>query len=195
MTIRRRPMDENQYYAHESSYVDEGVRIGPRTKIWHFCHILKDSDIGEDCNIGQNVVIGPDVRIGRGCKIQNNVSVYPGVTLEDEVFCGPSMVFTNVYNPRAAIRRMDEARPTLVRTGATLGANCTIVCGVILGRYCFVGAGAVVTKNVPDHALVMGVPARRVGWICACGEKLLPSLSCPVCGTAHVVTEQGLGPR
>ena len=192
MTIRRRPMDENQYYAHESSYVDEGVRIGPRTKVWHFCHILKGSDIGGDCNIGQNVVIGPDVRIGRGCKIQNNVSVYPGVTLEDEVFCGPSMVFTNVYNPRAAIRRMDEARPTLVRTGATLGANCTIVCGVILGRYCFVGAGAVITRDVPDHALMMGVPARRVGWVCGCGEKLSSNLLCSACGTAHVVTEQGL---
>ncbi len=185
-------MDKNQHFAHESSYVDEGVHIGARTKIWHFCHILKGSEIGEDCNIGQNVVIGPDVRIGRGCKVQNNVSVYKGVTLEDDVFCGPSMVFTNVYNPRAAIRRMDEARPTLVRTGATLGANCTIVCGVTLGRSCFVGAGAVVTKDVPDHALMMGVPARRVGWVCACGEKLPSNLLCSACGTAHAETEQGL---
>ncbi len=137
--------------------------------------------MGKECNIGQNVVVGPDVSVGDNCKIQNNVSVYKGVTLEDEVFCGPSMVFTNVFNPRAAIRRMDEARPTLVRKGASLGANCTIVCGVTIGQYAFVGAGAVVTKDVPNHALVVGNPARQTGWMCECGEKLNDDMVCPVC--------------
>ena len=141
---------------HPSAYVDEGASIGRGSKIWHFSHILPGTRIGEGCNIGQNVVIGPDVSVGNGCKIQNNVSVYQGVTLEDDVFCGPSMVFTNVYNPRANIRRMDEARPTLVKNGASLGANCTVVCGVTIGRCAFVGAGAVVTSDVPDYALVYG---------------------------------------
>lgn len=143
---------------------------------------MKNSTVGRGCNIGQNVVIGPDVTVGDNCKIQNNVSVYKGVTLEDDVFCGPSMVFTNVFNPRSAIRRMDEIRPTLVKRGASLGANCTIVCGVTIGRYAFVGAGAVVTKDVPDHALVMGNPAKQKGWICECGEKLDKRMLCPVCG-------------
>jgi UDP-2-acetamido-3-amino-2,3-dideoxy-glucuronate N-acetyltransferase len=161
-----------RYYVHESSFVDDGVKIGADTKIWHFSHILSGSKIGERCNIGQNVVIGPDVTIGNGCKIQNNISIYKGVTLEDNVFCGPSVVFTNVYNPRAHIRRMDELRPTLIKKGATLGANCTIICGHSIGRYAFVGAGAVVTKSVPDYALMVGVPARFAGWVCKCGEKL-----------------------
>jgi len=164
--------EANRYFVHESAYIDDGVKIGVGTRIWHFSHVLSGSIIGKHCNIGQNVVIGPDVTIGNGCKIQNNVSVYKGVTLEDDVFCGPSIVFTNVYNPRAHIRRMNELRPTLVRKGATLGANCTVVCGHSIGRYAFLGAGAVVTSEVPDYALMVGVPARIVGWVCECGEKL-----------------------
>lgn len=163
---------DRPYFLHESSYVDEGAVIGDDTKIWHFSHVLPGSVVGSSCSIGQNVVIGPDVTIGDGVKIQNNVSVYKGVTLEDYVFCGPSMVFTNVHNPRSEIRRMDELRPTLVRRGASLGANCTIVCGVTIGRYAFVGAGAVVTRDVPDHALVVGNPGRVVGWMSESGERI-----------------------
>ena len=148
------------YFVHESSYVDEPSQIGAGTKIWHFSHVMKDSVIGPGCNIGQNVVVSPGVRIGRGCKIQNNVSLYTGVVLEDHVFCGPSMVFTNVVNPRSEIVRKDEYRPTLVRRGATLGANATIVCGVTIGTYAFVGAGAVVTRDVPAGAIALGNPAR-----------------------------------
>ncbi len=169
-------------FIHETAVVDEQVQIGTDTKIWHFSHVLKNTIVGNGCNIGQNVVMGPDVRIGNNCKVQNNVSVYKGVTLEDDVFCGPSMVFTNVFNPRSAIRRMDEIRPTLVKKGASLGANCTIVCGVTIGQYAFVGAGAVVTKDVPDHALVMGNPAKQTGWMCQCGEKIEPEIVCLVCG-------------
>ncbi|MCB2146677.1 MAG: Gfo/Idh/MocA family oxidoreductase, partial [Deltaproteobacteria bacterium] len=157
--------EETGYFAHHSAVIDEGVSIGKETRIWHFSHVLKGSKIGPKCNIGQNVVVGPDVSIGSACKIQNNVSVYKGVTLEDGVFCGPSMVFTNIYNPRAEIRKMDQVRPTLVKRGATLGANATIICGTIIGRYAFVGAGAVVNKNIPDHALVVGNPARQIGWV------------------------------
>jgi len=146
--------------------------VGEGTTIWHVSHILKDSRIGRSCRIGQNVVIGPAAIIGNGVKIQNNVSVYQGVTLEDDVFCGPSMVFTNVINPRSEIRRMDELQPTLVRKGATLGANCTIVCGVTIGMYAFVGAGAVVAKDVPDFALVVGNPGRIIGWMCVCGNRI-----------------------
>ena len=159
------------YFSHESAVIDNNVKIGKGTKIWHFSHIMKGSKIGDNCNIGQNVVIGPDAAIGKNCKIQNNVNVFKGVTLEDGVFCGPSMVFTNVYNPRAEIVKMNEARSTLVKKGATLGANCTIVCGNTIGSYALIGAGAVVTKNVPDFALMVGSPARQIGWSCICGEK------------------------
>ena len=177
---------------HPTACVDDGVIIGEGTTVWHFSHILRGSVLGRGCNLGQNVVVGPEVRIGDGCKIQNNVSVYKGVTLEDQVFCGPSMVFTNVYNPRAHIRRMDEARPTLVRTGASLGANCTVVCGVTIGRFALVGAGSVVTRDVPDYALVYGNPARQRGWVCQCGVKLDAELRCPTCGDAYQRSEQGL---
>jgi len=179
-------------FVHNTAVIDGDVEIGAGTKIWHFSHVLSNSRIGENCNIGQNVVIGPDVEIGKGCKIQNNVSVYKGVTLEDGVFCGPSMVFTNIYNPRAEIRKMDQVRPTLVRHGATLGANCTIVCGTNIGEYAFVGAGAVITRNVPDHGLMLGSPARRVGWMCACGERLTDDLDCTACGKRYEEAEQGL---
>ncbi len=185
-------MNASGWFAHASACIDEGARIGPGTKIWHFSHVMSGSVIGAACTIGQNAVIGPDVSIGNGCKIQNNVSVYKGVTLEDDVFCGPSMVFTNVWNPRANIRKMDQARPTLVKRGATLGANCTVVCGVTIGRYAFVGAGAVVTRDVPDHALVYGNPARARGWVCACGEKLDERLACPACGRQYLAGGQGL---
>jgi UDP-2-acetamido-3-amino-2,3-dideoxy-glucuronate N-acetyltransferase len=180
-------------FVHETAVVEPGARLGAGCKVWHFAHILPGSRLGERVNVGQNVVIGPDASIGSGCKIQNNVSVYKGVTLEDDVFCGPSMVFTNVFNPRAHIRRMDELRPTLVRRGATLGANCTIVCGVTIGRYALVGAGAVVTRDVPDHALVAGNPARRTGWICACGVKLDEQLACPACGARYARDPDGQG--
>ena len=164
---------------HESSYVDEPVEIGPGTKVWHFCHILGEVKIGSSCSIGQNVMIGPRVTIGDNCKIQNNVSLYEGVTLEDDVFCGPSCVFTNVINPRSAVSRKSEFRPTLVRRGATIGANATIVCGHTIGSYAFVAAGAVVTKDVPDFALMAGVPARRIGWMGHHGERLEQDLVCP----------------
>jgi UDP-2-acetamido-3-amino-2,3-dideoxy-glucuronate N-acetyltransferase len=160
------------YFAHESAFIDDGAAIGEGTNIWHVSHVLKNSRVGKNCRIGQNVVIGPNVTVGDGVKIQNNVSVFEGVTLEDDVFCGPSMVFTNVINPRSEIHRMDELRPTLVRKGATLGANCTIVCGVTIGEYAFVGAGAVVVRDVPDFALVVGNPARIIGWMCACGNRI-----------------------
>lgn len=160
------------YTAHETALVDEPSSIGPGTTIWHFSHVLKNSTIGRDCRIGQNVMIGPNVSIGNSVKIQNNVSVYEGVTLEDNVFCGPSMVFTNVINPRSEVPRMSELKRTLVRHGATLGANCTILCGVTIGCYAFVGAGAVVTEDVPDFGLVVGVPARLTGWMCACGNRI-----------------------
>ncbi|WP_456432903.1 Gfo/Idh/MocA family oxidoreductase [Thermosulfuriphilus sp.] len=171
------------YFIHKTAVVDPGVEIGEGTKVWHFSHILRGSRIGDGCVIGQNVMIGPDVTIGRRCKIQNNVSVYKGVTLEDEVFVGPSAVFTNVINPRAFIERKDEFRPTLVRKGATIGANATVVCGVTIGEYAMVGAGAVVTRDVPPHALVVGVPARQIGWVCCCGLKLEDAYQrCSHCG-------------
>ena len=160
------------YFIHESSYTAEDVKIGNGTKIWHFSHILTGSNIGKNCVIGQNVMIGPDVTIGNNCKIQNNVSVYKGVRLEDDVFCGPSCVFTNVYNPRAFVERKHEFRNTIVRKGASIGANATIVCGATIGKYAFVGAGAVVKKDVPDYAIVAGVPAKQIGWACKCGQSL-----------------------
>jgi UDP-2-acetamido-3-amino-2,3-dideoxy-glucuronate N-acetyltransferase len=160
------------YEVHASSWVDEGVVIGEGTRIWHFCHLLKGTIVGKNCTIGQNVMIGPEVIIGDRCKIQNNVSIYKGVTLEEEVFCGPSCVFTNVYNPRAFIERKHEFRPTLVKRGATIGANSTIVCGVTIGSYAMVGAGSVVKSDVPDHAIVVGVPAEQVAWACLCGTTL-----------------------
>jgi UDP-2-acetamido-3-amino-2,3-dideoxy-glucuronate N-acetyltransferase len=181
------------YFAHDSAFIDEDVEIGNGTKIWHVSHIMSGSRLGDHCNIGQNVTIGPRVKIGNGVKIQNNVSVYEGVTLEDHVFCGPSATFTNVLFPRSEIPRMDELRPTLVKQGATLGANCTIVCGCTVGRYACVGAGAVVTKNVPDHALVYGNPARIHGWVCRCGEKLNLSHAQP-CGACGWIPA-GLGDR
>lgn len=185
---RTKDSSERGFFAHESVYIDENVRVGNNTKIWHFSHIISGTSIGERCNIGQNVVIGPDVTIGNGCKIQNNVSVYKGVTLEDHVFCGPSMVFTNIHNPRAHIPRMHEVRPTLVKKGATLGANCTVVCGHTIGSYAFIGAGAVVMADVPDYALMVGIPARQTGWMCACGQKLEtdhPRIICGACGSAY----------
>ena len=176
---------------HESAYIDDGVRIGQKTAIWHFCHILGGVSIGERCSIGQNVMIGPNVTIGNDCKIQNNVSVYEGIVLEDGVFCGPSCVFTNVINPRAYISRKNEFKPTLVRQGATIGANATVVCGNVIGHYAFVAAGAVVTKAVPDFALAAGVPARRVGWMSRAGFRLGPDLVCPGDHTRYRETEGG----
>lgn len=164
---------------HASSYVDDGATVGPGTLIWHFSHIIKGTSVGANCSIGQNVMIGPNVRVGNGCKIQNNVSLYAGVELADDVFCGPSCVFTNVNNPRANVNRRGEFRATPVGRGASIGANATIVCGHSLGEYCFIGAGAVVTKDVPAYAMMVGNPARRVGWMSRAGEKLGPDLVCP----------------
>ena len=181
------------YFVHESSYVDEPCEIGEGTRIWHFSHVMADSKIGRGCNIGQNVVISPKVVIGDNVKIQNNVSVYTGVVLEDDVFCGPSMVFTNVTNPRSHVSRKDEYRRTLVRRGASIGANATVVCGNTIGRYAFIGAGAVVTRDVPDYAMVVGNPGRVVGWMCQCGVKLALGTSsceneratCSACGARY----------
>jgi len=176
------------FFAHESCYIDQGCEIGPGTKIWHFSHVMPGARIGRNCNIGQNVVVSPAVVIGDNVRIQNNVSVYTGVVLEDDVFCGPSMVFTNVINPRGHVSRKDEYQPTLVKRGATLGANSTVICGHTIGRYAFIGAGAVVTKDVPDYALVIGNPGRRAGWICACGVKLASGSRPPtraVCGACR----------
>lgn len=172
-------------FVHESAYVDDDVELGEGTKIWHFSHILPRTRIGHNVSIGQNVVAGPDVTIGDHCKIQNNVSLYKGVELEQGVFCGPSCVFTNVLNPRAEIERKDEFRLTRVRRGATIGANATIVCGHELGEYCMIGAGAVVTKDVPAYALMVGVPARRIGWVSTAGEILDETLTCPRTGERY----------
>lgn len=171
-------------FIHASSYVDAPCLIGAGTKIWHFCHIMKDCEIGEGCNLGQNVFVAAGVKIGKNVKIQNNVSLYTGVVLEDDVFCGPSMVFTNVINPRSAVIRRDEYQETLVKRGASIGANATVVCGHTIGQYAFIGAGAVVTKNVPDYALVVGNPGRISGWMCQCGIKLTLSASSQQDGSA-----------
>jgi UDP-2-acetamido-3-amino-2,3-dideoxy-glucuronate N-acetyltransferase len=183
-----------EYFVHPTAVIDDNVTVGRGSKIWHFSHILSGSKIGEKCNLGQNVMVGPDVVIGNNCKLQNNVSVYQGVTLEDGVFCGPSMVFTNIYNPRAEIRKMDQVRPTRVKKGATIGANATIVCGVTLGRYSFIGAGAIVNKNVPDYAIVVGNPARQIGWACECGERLTEDFDCLSCGRQFEKKDEGLEP-
>ena len=188
-------------FVHESAYVDEGATIGAGTKVWHFCHVLGGAVIGERCSFGQNVVVMNGTRVGNNVKVQNNVSIYEGVELEDDVFCGPSMVFTNVLNPRAHVSRRHEFRKTLVRRGATIGANATIVCGTTLGEYAFVGAGAVVADDVQDYALVVGVPGRRIGWMCQCGERLPDSGTgtCAVCGSSYEPTGDGIrrtgGPR
>jgi UDP-2-acetamido-3-amino-2,3-dideoxy-glucuronate N-acetyltransferase len=211
-------------FIHESSYVDEGAVVGAGTKIWHFCHVMPGAVIGERCNLGQNVVVMPGTRIGNNVKIQNNVSIYEGVELDDDVFCGPSMVFTNVMNPRSHVSRKHDYRKTRVGRGATIGANATIVCGVTLGPYAFVAAGAVVTKDVPPYALVAGVPARQIGWACQCGEVLTRvqspassvrgagdsgvrdhsrnshlatrnAVQCPVCGSRYRVDDAGLHPE
>ena len=175
-------------FVHESSYVDDNVTVGSGTKVWHFSHIMNNCDIGEDCSLGQNVVIGPNVSVGSRVKIQNNVSVYEGVTLEDGVFCGPSCVFTNVNNPRSEIVRKDEYRKTIVRRGASIGANATIICGHDLGEYCFIAAGAVITKEVPAYALMVGTPAKRIGWMSKAGGRLGDDLICPIDGTAYRLT-------
>lgn len=189
------PKLDRPYFAHESAFVDDGVEIGQGTSIWHTSHILKGSRIGKNCKIGQNVVVGPRVTVGNEVKIQNNVSVYEGVTLEDHVFCGPSMVFTNVFNPWSEIPRMNELRPTLVKRGATLGANSTILCGITIGRYAFIGAGTVVTKDVPDHALVVGNPGRITGWMCLCGVKLRvegEQSTCSACRRQYRAEDMGM---
>lgn len=188
-------MNKKPFFAHESAFIDEGVEIGDGTSIWHVTHVMKGTVIGEDCKIGQNVVMGPDVKVGNGVKIQNNVSVYKGVTIEDYVFCGPSMVFTNVYNPRSEVPRMEEVRPTLIRKGASLCANCTVVCGITIGRYAFIGAGAVVTRNVPDYGLVIGVPGRLVGWMSRHGCRMMSDeeiMICPHSGYRYKEVEPGV---
>ena len=183
---------DSNYYCHESSYIDDNVSIGDGTKIWHFCHILPGTTIGKNCSLGQNVMAGPDVIIGNGCKIQNNVALYKGVILEDGVFCGPSMVFTNVTTPRSEVNRQSEYVITLVRKGVTIGANATIVCGHELGEYCFIGAGAVVTKDVKPHAVMAGVPAKQIGWVAHSGEMLRDDLKCPRTGDQYEVVDENL---
>ena len=175
---------------HESAYIDSPCDIGAGTRIWHFSHLMRDCRVGRNCVVGQNVMIGPNVVVGDRCKIQNNVSIYEGVTLEDGVFCGPSCVFTNVDNPRAEVERKDELRPTLVRRGATIGANATVVCGYEIGAYAFIAAGAVVTRDVPAHALVAGVPARQIGWMSRAGGRLGEDLVCPIDGTRYRLTSR-----
>lgn len=181
------------YFVHESSYVDDNVQIGENTKIWHFSHIQSGAVIGKNCSFGQNVNVSNHVKIGDGVKVQNNVSIYEGVELEDYVFCGPSMVFTNDLTPRAKYPKGSSGyKRTLVKKGATIGANATVVCGHELGEWCMIAAGAVVTKNVPAHALMAGVPASRMGWVCECGQVLDENLTCPECDRKYVEKENGL---
>lgn len=186
-------MPEKDYFVHESSYIDQPCQIGTGTKIWHFSHIMSGARIGENCNIGQNVVISPDVILGNGVKIQNNVSVYTGVICEDDVFLGPSCVFTNIINPRSFIERKTEYKTTLIKKGATIGANATIICGNTIGRYALIGAGAVVTKDVPDHALITGNPGKIIGYVCRCGQTLsfnrAGQSQCPACAERYVFYE------
>jgi UDP-2-acetamido-3-amino-2,3-dideoxy-glucuronate N-acetyltransferase len=189
--------EKGEYFAHESAYVDEPCRIGKGTKIWHFCHIMKDAQIGENCIFGQNVLVSTGVVIGNNVKVQNNVAIYTGTVIEDDVFLGPSCVLTNVSNPRSQIVRHDLYERTVLRRGATVGANATIVCGVELGRYCFIGAGAVVTKNVPDYALMLGVPARQAGWVSRHGIPLPPPdtagiMRCPESGYRYRQVQPGV---
>ncbi len=179
-------------FIHPTAVIDEGAAIGDDTKVWHFCHILGNTRIGTGCTLGQNVMVGPNVAVGNGVSIQNNVSIFDGVTIEDDVFCGPSCVFTNIRTPRAFVSKRDEYAPTLVRQGASIGANATIVCGVTVGRYALVGAGAVVTRDVADYALVLGNPARPVGWVGRAGERLGPDLICPRTGEHYRESESGL---
>jgi len=184
-----------EVFIHPSAIVDEGAQLGPGCRVWHFAHVCAGARIGSGCSFGQNVYVGNDVVIGDNVKVQNNVSIYDGVHLEDDVFCGPSMVFTNVYNPRSAINRKAEYRPTLVRRGATLGANCTIVCGVTIGEHAFIGAGAVINKSVKSYALMVGVPARQIGWMSQNGEQLSLPLNgsgqalCPATGRRYALRE------
>ncbi len=190
-------LDLKDVFIHESSIVDGPCDIGEGTKIWHFCHVMREAKLGRNCSLGQNVFVARGVVIGSNVKIQNNVSIYEGVELEDNVFCGPSAVFTNVINPRSEIVRKNEYRPTLVRRGATLGANCTILCGHTIGAYAFVGAGAVVTRDVPNYALVLGRPARQAGWMCRCGTRLSAQdrgFACCACGTAYQEKDGQLEP-
>lgn len=189
---------DKKYLIHESSYIDEPCEIGEGTKIWHFSHIMKNSTIGKNCNIGQNVVISPNVTIGNNVKIQNNVSVYTGVICEDDVFLGPSCVFTNVINPRSFIERKEEYKTTIIKKGASIGANATIVCGHNIGRYAFIGAGAVVTKDIPDYALVVGNPGKIIGYVCECGNRLKQDkdkYTCTSCNKKYQMTNGNLNPK
>ena len=181
------------YFVHESSYIDDDVEVGEGTKIWHFCHIQKGARIGKNCSLGQNVNISNNVKIGNGVKIQNNVAVYEGVEIEDDVFCGPSCVFTNDLTPRARYPKgHDNYKKTIIRKGASIGANATIVCGHIVGEWALIGAGAVVVENVPAHALMLGVPAKQKGWVCECGEILKNGFTCSKCGRKYKENEEGL---
>jgi len=183
---------KKEYYKHETAIIDEGAQIGSGSKIWHFSHVMGSAEIGENCILGQNVFVGSNVKLGNNVKVQNNVSVYEGVTCEDDVFLGPSMVFTNVINPRSAVERKTEFKKTLVKKGATIGANATIICGVTLGEYCMIGAGAVITKDVKPFALMVGVPGQQTGWVSRSGEILNDNLTCPLTGEKYYIENDEL---